>query len=134
MNARRMSGAVAFACVAASLNACGAQAIDGGDATVLIAERADGGMDALLEGTLRVVDGCLGITEATTHRDTVVVWPHGTEVTNDDPTTIALHGVGEIAVGDDVSVAGGVDRSNTGQVGGLTVPVYCDSGEIWLAR
>ena len=126
---------VAVALAVASLSACGgARAIDGGDATVLVAERTRGGMDALLEGTLAVVDGCLGITDGTTYADTVVVWPHGTEVTNDDPKTIDLPGVGEIAVGEEVSVGGGVDRSNTGRVGGLTVPSYCDSDEIWLAR
>lgn len=64
-------------------------------------------MDALLEGTLAVVDGCWGITDAITYRDTVVVWPHGTEVTSDDPTTIDIPGVGEIAVGDEVWVDGG---------------------------
>ena len=130
-----MLSGVALVLVVASLSACGgAQAIDGGDATVLVAERTRGGMDALLEGTLAVVDGCLGITDGTTYADTVVVWPHGTEVTSDDPTTIDLPGVGEVAVGDEVSVGGGVDRNNTGRVGGLTVPSYCDSGEIWLAR
>jgi hypothetical protein len=130
-----MLSGVALVLVVASLSACGgAQAIDGGGATVLVAERTRGGMDALLEGTLAVVDGCLGITDGTTYADTVVVWPHGTEVTSDDPTTIDLPGVGEVAVGEEVSVGGGVDRSNTGQVGGLTVPSYCDSGEIWLAR
>ena len=124
-----------LACVVASLSACGgARTVDGRDATVLVAERTRGGMDALLEGTLAVVDGCLGITDATTGSDTVVVWPHGTEVTSDDVTTIDLPGVGEVTVGDRVSVGGRVDRSNTGQVGGLTVPPDCDSNEIWLAR
>ena len=130
-----MLSSVALVVVVASLSACGsAQAIDGGDATVLVAERTRKGMDALLEGTLAVVDGCLGITDGTTYADTVVVWPHGSEVTSDDPATIDLPGVGEVAVGDGVSVGGGVDRSNTGRVGGLTVPSYCDSSEIWLAR
>jgi hypothetical protein len=130
-----MLSGVALSLVVASLSACGgARAVDGGDATVLVGERTRGGMEALLQGTLAVVDGCLGITDGTTHADTVVVWPHGTEVTSDDPTTIDLPGVGEIAVGNEVSVGGGVDRSNTGRVGGLTVPSYCDSGEIWLAR
>ncbi|MBC2934228.1 hypothetical protein [Nocardioides sp. zg-1228] len=135
MSAGRMGRAVSLACVVISLSACGgARAVDGGDATVLVAERTGGGMDARLEGTLAVVDGCLGITDVTTYRDTVVVWPHGTEVTSDAPTTIELPGVGEIAVGEKVSVDGGVDRSTTGRVGGLVVPSYCDSTEIWLAR
>ena len=131
---RTLSG-VTVALAVASLSACGdARAVDGGDVTVLVAERSRGGMDALLAGTLAAVDGCLGITDVATNADTVVVWPHGTEVTSDDPTTIDLPGVGEIAVGEEVSVGGGVDRSDTGRVGGLTVPSYCDSGEIWLAR
>lgn len=135
MNPRRTLSGVAAALAVASLSACGgARAIDGGDATVLVAERPSGGMDALLEGTLAVIDGCLGISDGTTYVDTVVVWPHGTEVTSDDPTTIDLPGVGKIAVGEEVSVSGGVDRSNTGRVGGLPVPSYCDSDQIWLAR
>lgn len=117
----------------AALTACGsAQVIDAGDATVLVSERTDDGMDALLEGTLVVVDGCLGIKDAD-YRDTVVVWPHGTKVTNDDPSTIDLPGVGEVALGDEVSVGGGVVRSGT-SVGGATIPAYCDDGEIWLAN
>jgi hypothetical protein len=135
VKAGRTLRGVAVGLVLASLSACGgARTIDGGDATVLVAERARGGMDALLEGTLAVVDGCLGITDGTTYADTVVVWPHGTEVTSDDPTTIDLPGTGEVAIGDEVSVGGGVDRDNAGRVGGLTVPSYCDTGETWLAR
>jgi hypothetical protein len=130
-----MLRAVALACVVATLSGCGgARAVDGGDATVLIAERTGGGTDALLEGTLAVVDGCLGIKDGTTYIDTVVVWPHGTEVTSTDPTTIEIPDIGDIAVGDKVAVGGGVHRSSTGRVGGLVVPPYCDSNEIWLAR
>ena len=89
-------------------------------------------MDALLEGTLAVVDGCLGITDAD-HHDTVVVWPYGTEVVSDDPATIDIPGIGTVAVGEGVSVGGGVDRDD-GSVGGATVPAYCDEGEVWLAQ
>jgi len=55
-------------------------------------------------------------------------------VTSDDPSTIDLPDVGEVAVGDEVSVGGGVDRSNDGSIDGVTVPSYCDTGEIWLAH
>lgn len=55
-------------------------------------------------------------------------------MTSDDPSTIDLPGVGEVAVGNEVSVAGGIDRSGDGDVGGLTIPPYCDTGEVWLGR
>lgn len=131
--ARVTSSGIAVAAIIASLSACGgARAIDAGDATVLVSERRSDAMDALLEGTLTVVDGCLGIADAD-HHDMVVVWPHGTEVVNDDPTTIDVPGIGTVALGEDVSVGGGVDR-NDGSIGGATVPAYCDEGEIWLAH
>lgn len=131
--ARVTMGGIVIALVGASLSACGgAEAIDAGDATVLVSERRGDAMDALLEGTLAVVDGCLGITGADYH-DMVVVWPHGTKVVSDDPATIDIPGIGTVAVGEGVSIGGGVDRSD-GSVGGATVPAYCDEGEIWLAH
>lgn len=129
---RAQTVVVATALLSTTLAACGGpQVIDAGDATVLISERTGGAMDALLSGTLAVVDGCLGIKDAD-HHDTVVVWPHGTEVTSREPAVIDIPGLGEIGLGDEVSVGGGVVR-NDGPVGGVTVPTYCDDGETWLA-
>ena len=109
-----MTVAVAIAGVCFSLAACGgARSIDAGNATVLVSERTGGGMDALLEGTLAVISGCLGIT-GSDQIDTVVVWPHGTEVTHSEPPTIDLPDIGEVVVGDEVSVGGGIVRSGDG--------------------
>lgn len=135
---RSVVGVVVATTVGASLSACGgARVIEAGDVTVLVAERAGGGMDALLDGTLAIVGGCLGITDPETEHatgadrpGTVVVWPHGTDLTSDDPATIALPGTGDLAVGDEVSVGGGFVRSDEGRVGGVTVPDGCDSGEV----
>ena len=119
--------------VGASLSACGgARTIYAGDATVLVSGRTSDGAVALLEGSLAVVDGCLGITGAD-DTDVVVVWPHGTEVTDSEPPTIDLPDVGEVTVGDEVSVGGGEARSDDGRVGGVSIPPSCDDVDIWLA-
>ena len=56
-------------------------------------------MEALGGGRLEVVGGCLGTNGY------VIVWPHGTEVVEDDPLTIAVPRTGTYALGDDVDLA-----------------------------
>ena len=72
------------------LAACGGQGevVQSGDVSVLVSERADGGMAAQGGGTLEVVGGCLGAGGS------VIVWPHGTQVVQDQPLTILIPGVG----------------------------------------
>ena len=85
------------------LAACGGQGevVQSGDVSVLVSERADGGMAAQGGGTLEVVGGCLGAGGS------VIVWPHGTQVVQDQPLTIRIPGLGTYTLGDEVLVAGG---------------------------
>jgi len=118
------------------LSACGGQVISAGDVTVLVSERAEAGMDALGGGTLEVVGGCLGASGS------VIVWPHGTEVVQDDPLTIDIPDYGTVALGDEVQVGGGYvlehssDQVEPGDysVGGVTVPAECARHDIFLAH
>jgi hypothetical protein len=120
----------------ALLSACGGQAITAGDVTVLVAERADGGMDAQGGGRLEVVGGCLGASGA------VVVWPHGTEVVSEEPLTIAIPDFGTVAIGDEVRVGGGFVLEHSSddiepgphETGGVTVPAQCARHDIFLAH
>ena len=118
------------------LAACGGQVVDAGGVTVLVSERADAGMDALGGGTLEVVGGCLGAGGS------VIVWPHGTEVVQDDPLTIEIPSHGTFALGEEVQVGGGyVLEHSSGdvepgdrRVAGVTVPAECAQHDIFLAR
>ena len=118
------------------LSACGGQVISAGDVTVLVSERADAGMDALGGGTLEVVGGCLGASGS------VIVWPNGTEVVQDNPLTIDIPDYGTVALGDEVQVGGGYvlehssDNVEPGDysVGGVTVPAECARHDIFLAH
>lgn len=119
------------------LTACGGgQVIAAGDVTVLVSERPDAGMDALGGGSLEVVGGCLGASGS------VIVWPHGTGVVQDDPLTIEIPGYGTFALGDEVRVGGGYVLEHTSgnvepgdhPVGGVTVPAECAEHDIFLAH
>lgn len=103
--------------------------------TVLVGERANGGMAAQGGGRLEVLDGCLGAS------GTVIVWPFGTQIVDDDPITIEIPENGTFALGDDVTVGGGyvLEHSSTDreagpfQVAGVTVPKACADHDIFLA-
>lgn len=118
------------------LAACGGQVISSRSVTVLVSERTGSGMDALGGGTLEVVDGCLGASGS------VIVWPHGTEVVQDDPLTIDIPKYGTFALGDDVQVGGGYvlehssDSVEPGDyaAGGVTVPAKCAKHDIFVAH
>jgi hypothetical protein len=136
---RNLAKAVSFITLCGlvlSLSACGGQVISAGDVTVLVSERTDAGMDALGGGVLEVVGGCLGASGS------VIVWPHGTEVVQDDPLTIDIPDYGTFALGDEVQVGGGYvlehssDNVESGgyPVGGLTVPAECAKHDIFLAH
>ena len=138
---RSLAKAVGFitsAVLVLPLTACGGQVISAGDVTVLVSERPNGGMDALGGGVLEVVGGCLGASGS------VIVWPHGTDVVQDDPLTIDIPDYGTFALGDEVQVGGGyvLDHSETSDdvepgdylVGGVNVPAECAKHDIFLAR
>lgn len=109
--------------------------IEVGDATVMVSERLRGGMDAGLGGELTVIDGCLGVA------GTVVVWPHGTDVVDDDPLTIELPSHRTSTVGGTIELGGGygVEHSTHDvepgplDVAGVTIPSACARHDIFLA-
>ena len=87
-------------------------------------------------GDLEVVADCLGADGV------VVIWPHGTEVTDEDPLTIEVPGYGTFALGDEVHLAGGMVFEQTSDqmeaapvdVGGVTVPLPCAKRDVFLAH
>ena len=122
------------------LTACGGQAsgqvISAGDVAVLVSERTETGMEALGGGRLEVVGGCLGASGS------VIVWPHGTDVADEDPLTVEVPDYGTFRLGDDVQVGGGyvLDHSSEDvepgpyDVAGVTVPAECAEHDIFLAH
>lgn len=106
-----------------------------GGVIVLVSEPTRGGMDALGGGRLEVLGDCLGADGS------VIVWPHGTEVVEDEPLTIDIPGSGTFTLGDEVRVAGGHvaehpsgDAPGDVQAGGVTVPASCAEHDIFLAH
>ena len=130
---------VGFALVALALAGCGggAQTLEAADGTQVFVGRSESdGDDALLEGPLAVLDGCLGAVEQ------VVVWPNGTKVVDDDPLTVTVPGNrGELRVGDQVRLGGGVAlepapssvAAEPLEVAGVTVPAMCAGHGVWMA-
>jgi len=118
------------------LGGCGGQVISAGDVTVLVSEFPSGGMDADGGGRLEVLGGCLGASGS------VIVWPHGTRVVDDDTLTIEVPDNGTFGLGDEVQLGGGwvLERSSDNvepgpyEVGGVTVPAECAEHDIFLAR
>lgn len=129
----RRAAAAAGELVATTLLAgCGgAEVVTVGDVTVLVGERTGESMDALLAGRLAVVDGCLGVESQESAVSYVVVWPHGTEVVDGDPLTVAVPGDGDYSVGDLVQVGGG--ESSGERIGGIDVEGECPGAATWLA-
>ena len=103
---------------------------------MLVSERTGDAMDALGGGKLEVVGGCLGAD------GNVIVWPHGTEVVEENPLTIRIPDNGEFALGDKVQVGGGFVREHSSEtvepgpyeVAGVTVPAECAEHDIFLAH
>lgn len=122
--------------VCVGLTGCAGKVIAVGDVSVLVSERATSGMDALGGGRLEVVGGCLGAGGS------VIVWPHGTTVVNDDPLTIDIPDNGTFSLGDQVQVGGGYvlehpssERSpEPFDVAGVAVPGSCAAHDVFLAR
>jgi hypothetical protein len=106
------------------------------DVSVLVSERATSGMDALGGGRLEVVGGCLGAAGS------VIVWPYGTKVVNEDPLTVEIPDYGTFTLGEEVRVGGGYvlehsrgDRAaDSFEVAGVTVPTSCSEHDVFLAR
>ncbi|RZU32961.1 hypothetical protein [Blastococcus saxobsidens] len=137
LSPRRTVRALVASSAVPLLAACGAgEVISVADVTVLVSERTGAGMDALGGGRLEVSGGCLGAGGS------VIVWPHGTEVVDDDPLTIAVPGHGTYGLGDEVEVGGGFVLEHSSRnwelgpfdVAGVTVPAPCAEHDVFLAR
>ena len=118
------------------LGGCGGQVISAGDVAVLVSEFPSGGMDADGGGRLEVLGGCLAASGS------VMVWPPGTGVVDDDPLTIEVPDNGTFGLGDEVQLGGGWVLEHTSdnvepgpyEVAGVTVPAECAEHDIFLAR
>src|SRR5215218_5609413 len=102
----------------------GAQVVEHDDGVkLLVAPKADGGDDALLEGGLSVLDGCVGVA------DTVVIWPYGTSKLDGGELRIRVPQLGTFALGEKVSIGGGAPVEPAAHddvvIAGLTVPADC---------
>lgn len=138
MRGRRWPIALAALASLVLLAGCGGRVLTAGEVTVLVAARADAGMDALASGRVAVVGGCLGL------EDFVVVWPHGTDVVEEDPMRVEVPGVGDVGLGDRVELAGGFVVEHPGgtpaqepspsEVGGVEVPLRCARHDVFLAH
>ena len=84
MRLRRGTTVIGSVGICLSLLGCSGSGdvVEAAGMTVLIGAAADSAGSALLSGELANVGGCLGVA------DTVVVWPHGTEVARLNPLTL----------------------------------------------
>jgi hypothetical protein len=103
------------------------EVLEAGAVKILVAAPADSGMDAMVIGTVAIVDGCLGIG------DHVAVWPSGTDVVAEDPLVIDVPGLGEVRVGDDVTGAGGYVQEY-GRGDGPALPDECSDAFVVIYR
>jgi hypothetical protein len=114
----------------------GARIITAGSVDVLVAQQAGAHMDALGGGRIEIVGGCLGADGS------VIVWPHGTEVTSENPLTIEIPGGHTVTLGDNVRLGGGwILEHSSGDVPDgpflfdgqrLAVPPPCAEHDIFL--
>lgn len=103
---------------------------------MLVSEFPSGGMDAQGGGRLEVLGGCLGAGGS------VIVWPHGTRVMDEDPLTIEVPDNGTFGPGDEAQLGGGwvpehsSDNVEPGpyEIGGVTVPAECAEHDIFPAH
>ena len=127
------SGAIALVVCAFFAGCASGERIEAGGHIVLIAEPADSGDDALLAGNLSDVGGCLGIESY------AVVWPHGTQVTDEDPLSLTVPGQPPVAIGEYVEVGGGVlfeaneRKAEDYSIAGVSIPAPCVAAGVWMS-
>lgn len=109
------------------------QRVDVGGLTVLIAEPADSGDDALLAGKLSDVGGCLGI------EGFAVVWPNGTRVSDEGPLSLTVPGQPKVGMGERIEVGGGVlfeaneQEPKDYSIAGVSIPARCVAAGVWMS-
>ena len=126
------SGAITLLGCALFVGCTSGQSVEAGGLTVLVAEPADSGDDALLAGKLSDVGGCLGI------EGYAVVWPHGTRV-SDHPLSLTVPGQPEVTMGEHVEVGGGVlfeanaHEAKDYSIAGVSIPASCVAAGVWMS-
>ncbi len=106
-----------------------------GDVTVLVSEWVAEGMASKGGGRLEVVGGCLGANGS------VIVWPHGTAVIQEQPLTISIPENGTFTLGDEVEIGGGYVLEHSSRqiepgdfpVGDIKVPEECAKHDVFWA-
>ena len=126
-------GVLVLALACTLVAGCGSgEVIESNGLTVLVAEEADAGDDALLSGTLENVGGCLGIDGY------AVVWPHGTSVGDETPLALEVPGFPTATMGGRAVVGGGVlfepnaREAKDYSIAGVTVPAACVVAGVWM--
>jgi hypothetical protein len=111
------------------LSGCGenAKAVETNGVTVLVAGNQSGGSDVRIVGTIREINGCLGL-ELGENR-WIAVFPEGSEVA-EDGRSVTLSSGSELKVGDKIE-AGGEFYANRPPENAPAVPERC--GEISAA-
>lgn len=89
-----------------------------------------GGPQALFEGTLRDVDGCIRAGE---DESFAVVWPPGYRLGVEDGEPVVLGGPRDVGMGEHVRMGGGYYEDGqpppgTRDVGGCTAPFFLSTG------
>ena len=103
-----------------------AAVVRSGDSFVLIAPKGadDNIAGVALGGEVQLVGNCLGLGPNT------ILWPHGTEVVDDDPLTVQVPGYGRVALGD--HIAGGGEDYGTLPTGIDKLPTGCSAEQLSL--
>lgn len=125
METRRSMGWVVPVLLASVLlTGCGddSRAVEANGVTVLVAGDVDGASTQRLAGTLRVIDGCLGLQLA--QNQWIAVFPAGTEVA-DDGQSVTLSDGSELRVGDEIEASGDTYDHDDPVGGAPEVPEQC---------
>jgi hypothetical protein len=109
------------------LSACGGggdgSVLHSGDSIVLVDADSDGPTVGVgFAGSVAMVGDCLGIGHAT------VIWPHGTTISDRDPLTIEVPGLGQVRVGSGVD--GGADDLGDLPKGIDAIPPGCPTRQV----
>lgn len=123
---------IAVACVLGlTVSACSAKGavVRRGDVVVLVGAEGDGDNIAGIRfgGQVSLVGACVGIDQVT------VIWPHGTEILDEDPVRIEVPGLGQVKVGDRVDGGGDILADDHRPTGIDEIPSDCSTSEEIIA-
>jgi hypothetical protein len=99
------------------------RAVEAGSVTVLVAGRRSGGSDQRIVGTIREINGCLGL-ELNRRSRWIAVFPEGSEVAGDGRSVTLTNGH-ELRVADFIEAAGDFYERGDAPVNAPDVPAKC---------